>query len=283
MTPQVTLLGKTFAARVTGLDLREVPDERNHAWIEETLARHGVLSFGPQHIGDPQQEALIKLFGPPFKANFKEIATGHPHFYDITTVDEDGAPIVSDSPRGLTLLANAQWHTDGSQLQPPTRVSALHARMLPPVPPPTEYADMRAAWDALPPGKQREAEKLSVVHSIAWSREQIGFTDISAESLLLRPPVMHPLVRTNPVTGRKSLYLASHASHPLNWPVLEGRAYIRELVAHATQPEFVYSHAWSTNELVMWDNRWTMHRATPYDAPHPRMLRWCGAVELEPV
>jgi alpha-ketoglutarate-dependent 2,4-dichlorophenoxyacetate dioxygenase len=283
MTPQATPLGKTFAARVSGIDLRQVPDAATHAWIEDTLARFGVLSFGPQRIDDTHQERLIQLFGPPFEANFKEIATGHRHFYDITTVDEDGATIATDSPRGLTLLANAQWHTDGSQLQPPTRVSVLHARVLPPVPPPTEYADMRAAWEALPAYKQAEVEKLSVVHSIAWSREQIGFTDINPESLKLRPPVVHPLVRTNPVTGRKSLYLASHASHPVGWPVAEGRAYIHELVAHATQLQFVYSHAWSPDELVMWDDRWTMHRATPYDAPHPRILRWCGAVELEPV
>ena len=142
---------------------------------------------------------------------------------------------------------------------------------------------VRAAWDALPPAMQHEAEQLSVVHSIAWSREQIGFRDISPESLKLRPPVVHPLVRTNPITDRKSLYLASHASHPVGWPEKEGRAYIHALVAHATQPQFVYSHAWCADELVMWDDRWTMHRATPYDGAHPRKLRWCGAVELQPV
>jgi alpha-ketoglutarate-dependent 2,4-dichlorophenoxyacetate dioxygenase len=245
MIPNLKQVGRTFAAKVTGVDLRTRLDPATKDWIEDALAHYGVLALGPQKIDDDHQ----------------------------------------GSTRALVLLGNALWHTDGSQMQPPTRVSALHARVLPPSPPPTEYADMRAAWDALPGARQQEIEDLHVVHNFFWSREQIGMgiADFSEETVRLRPPVTHPLVRINPITGRKSLYLASHASHPIGWPIDEGRALIKGLIAHATRPDFVYSHDWEPDELVMWDDRWTMHRSTPYKELHPRKMRWCGARETEPV
>lgn len=285
MTLRFEPIGPAFAARVVGADLqRGIGPAEVHA-IEHALARYGVLVFGNQPIGDDAQQAFIQQFGPPVVTQLKEIATGHPHFYDISTVDEEGRPIPESSARGMYLLANLLWHTDGSQNQPPIRLTALHARVLPPNPPPTEYADMRAAWDALPVARQRELQDLQVVHSILWSREQIGMraSDFSEETLRERTPVVHPLVRVNTRTGRKSLYLASHASHVVGRPVEEGRALIRELMEHATRPDFLYAHHWSPSELVMWDDSWTMHRATPYKDPHPRQMRWCGVRELEAV
>jgi len=285
MTIQFNPIRESFAARVTGADLKAGirPDEVET--IEHALATFGVLVFGEQPIGDDEQQAFIQQFGPPVVTKLKEIASGHPHFYDISTVDEDGNPIPESSARGMYLLANLLWHTDGSQNQPPIRLTALHARVLPTDPPHTEYADMRAAWDALPAARQRELEGLQVQHSIFWSREQIGMkaSDFSEETLRERQPVVHPLVRVNPRTGRKSLYLASHASHIIGWPQDKGRALVQELMAHATQPQFVYSHAWAPGELVMWDDTWTMHRATPYKGNQPRQMRWCGVRELEAV
>lgn len=278
-------IGKTFVAAVQGADLQRgiTPDDAQT--IEQALARHGVLIFRDQRINDDQQQAFIEKFGPPVVTNLAELASGHPHFYDISTVGPDGKPIDPQSARGLYLLANMLWHTDGSQNQPPIRLTALHARVLPPVPPPTEYADMHAAWAALPAARQRQFETLIVEHSMYWSRQKIGMTldYFSEETRQQRKEVQHPLVRTNRHTGRKSLYLASHASHVIGWPIEEGRALIAELMEHATQPQFVYSHSWQPNDLVMWDDSWTMHRAMPYTEPHPRQMRWCGVRELEAV
>lgn len=285
MTLQFHPLRETFGARVTGADLKSGIGAAEVEAIEQAIATYGVLVFGQQPIGDDEQQAFIQQFGPPVVTRLKEIASGHPHFYDISTVDDEGNPIPEDSARGMYLLANLLWHTDGSQNQPPIRLTALHARVLPDNPPDTEYADMRAAWDALPASRQRELEGLQVQHSILWSREQIGMkaSDFSEETLRERQPVVHPLVRVNARTGRKSLYLASHASHIIGRPLDEGRALVQELMAHATQPRFIYSHAWQRGELVMWDDSWTMHRATPYKGSQPRQMRWCGVRELEAV
>ena len=278
-------IGKTFAARVHGADLARGIGPIEVEALEEGLARNGVLVFEDQRIEDNAQQAFIQQFGPPHQAVLKEIASNHPHFYDIGTVDFAGNLRTKDSVADLYMRANLLWHTDGAQNQPPIRLTALHARVLPPEPPPTEYADMHAAWEALSPEMQRSLEGLVVEHSIYRSREQMGMkmSDFSEESLRARKPVHHPLVRTNARTGWKSLYLASHASHVIDWPMEKGRRLIEELIAHATRPEFVYSHAWSLHQLVMWDDSWTMHRATPYEGGHPRHLRWCAVRELEAV
>lgn len=278
-------IGKTFVALVSDIDLRNQIDGEQQSKIEAGLGQYGVLIFRNQQIGDDQQQAFIEKFGPPVATTLKELATGHPHFYDIATVDGDGKPIPEDSARGLYLLANQLWHTDGSQNQPPIRLTALHARVLPPKPPPTEFADMCAAWDALPENRKAGLEGLIVEHSIYWSREKMGMSieSFSSETRAQRKPVTHPLVRTHPGTGRKSLYLASHASHVIGWPIEKGRALIEQLIEFATQPQFVYSVEWQPHDLVMWDDRWTMHRSTPYSDPHPRKMRWCAVRELEAV
>jgi alpha-ketoglutarate-dependent 2,4-dichlorophenoxyacetate dioxygenase len=285
MNVEFERIGRTFAARVHGVDLARGIGPKEVEALEEGLARNGVLVFEDQRIEDNAQQAFIQQFGPPHQEVLKEIASNHPHFYDIGTVDFAGNLRTKDSVADLYMRANLLWHTDGAQNQPPIRLTALHARVLPPEPPPTEYADMHAAWEALSPEMQRSLEGLVVEHSIYRSREQMGMkmSDFSEESLRARKPVHHPLVRTNARTGWKSLYLASHASHVIDWPMEKGRRLIEELIAHATRPEFVYSHAWSLHQLVMWDDSWTMHRATPYEGGHPRHLRWCAVRELEAV
>lgn len=278
-------VGKSFAAEASGIDLRTRLSGSQVAGIEGALADYGVVIFRDQDLDADQQIAFIRNFGPDRNAGFKEVAGANPIFVDVGNVDDHGRPITMDSAQGAYLLANRLWHTDGSFLDRPIRLTGLLARELPPQPPPTEYADMRAAWNALSRERQAELEPLQVVHSILRSREQTGFTadKFSAQTLRDHPPVSHPLVRTHPFNGRKSLYLASHASHIVGWPLEQGRALIEQLIAYATQPQFVYSHQWRLHDLVMWDDRWTMHRATPYDAPHPRKMRQCAVHEVGPV
>ena len=181
--------------------------------------------------------------------------------------------------------ASLLWHADGSQAQPPIRLTALSARRLPAVPPNTEYADRRAAYDALSPARKAHIEKMTVEHSILYSRSKMGMkmSDWTEDAAKKRPPVVHPLVRTNPLTGRKSLYLASHASHIIGLPVASGHALIEDLTEHATQRRFVYSHPWEPNDLVMRNDRWTMHRAMPYSSDDARVLRWSRVLALAQV
>ena len=212
-------LGKTFAAQAADdIDPRKPlsVDEVNS--IEQALAQEGVLVFRNTPMNDDQQQMFIERFGPPSQVKLEELKTAksaHPHFFDVSTVEDDGGKLDPNSARGMYLRANLLWHTDGSQAQPPIRLTALSARRLPGVPPDTEYADMRAAYDALSPARKAEIEDMTVEHSIFYSRSKMGMkmSDWAADAMKKRPPVVHPLVRTNPLTGRKSLYLASHASH----------------------------------------------------------------------
>ncbi len=177
-------------------------------------------------------------------------------------------------------LGNRLWHTDASFQDPAGRYSMLSARVVPSVDADTEFADMRAAYDALPPETKDKLAGLRVHHSIAHSRQVLGFQFSETEREALKGAV-HPLVRAIPRSNRKSLYLASHASRIIDWPVPEGRLLLHELTEHATQREFVYRHAWRVGDLVIWDNRATMHRARPFDdARHRRELRRVTTLDL---
>src|ERR1700730_2406398 len=178
--------------------------------------------------------------------------------------------------RNLFNLGNQLWHTDSSFKRVPAKCSLLSAREVPSPGPmgggETEFADLRAAWDALPAARKQQLDGLVVEHSIFRSRSQIGFADFNDEIFKQLPPVPQALVRHHPGSGRTSLYLASHASHIIGWPVEKGRALIDELIAFATQPQFVHRHRWRVGDLVMWDNRCTMHRGRPYDDTQRRVL-----------
>ena len=284
----LTRLGRSFGARVDGLDPRGPLSDAQIDAIEQALAWEGVLVFRRTPMNDDQQQAFIERFGPPSEVKLAELQsarTAHPHFFDVTTVEDDGSPLDPAGPRAMYLRANLLWHTDGSQTQPPIRLTGLSARQLPTDPPDTEYADMRAAYDALDEATRVRIDSMSVEHSIFHSRALMGMkeSDFTADARSRRPPVVHPLVRTHPRTGRKALYLASHASHVIGLPIAEGRALIEQLTAHATEPRFVYAHRWEPGDFVMWDDRWTMHRATPYSGHEPRVLRWSGVRETADV
>src|SRR4030095_1021101 len=178
-----------------------------------------------------------------------------------------------DSRTRLFALGNRLWHSDSSFKPVPAKYSILHSHSVPSKGGNTEFADMRTAYDALDADTKREIDDLICEHSQIFSRQQLGFTDFTDEERARFAPVRQRLVRTHPSTGRKSLFLASQAGGIVGWPVPESRAFLRDLVEHATQRQFVYSHRWQVGDLVMWDNRRTMHRVRPYPDGERRDMR----------
>jgi len=278
MALEVTPLHPTLGAEVRGVDLTRPVLPEVFAEIEAAFNRYGILVFPEQPVTDGQQLTFSRLFGPlevnPNYAGAKMRL--RPDVADISNLDAEGRVLARDDRRNLFNLGNQLWHTDSSFKRIPAKCSLLSARELPSLGPmgggETEFADLRAAWDALPEARRRELVGLVVEHSIFRSRSQIGFADFNDEIFKQLPPVPQALVRHHPASGRTSLYLASHASHIIGWPVEEGRELIEELIAFATQPQFVYQHRWTAGDLVIWDNRCTMHRGRPYDDTQRRVL-----------
>ena len=278
MAIEVSALHPTLGAQVRGVDLTRLVPPDVFAEVEAAFARYAVLVFPEQPVTDEQQLAFSRLFGPlevnPNYAGAKMRL--RPDVADISNLDAEGRVLARDDRRNLFNIGNQLWHTDSSFKRVPAKCSLLSARELP-APGPmgggeTEFADLRAAWDALPEARKDEFEGLVVEHSIFRSRSQIGFGNFNDEIFKQLPPVRQALVRHHRYSGRTSLYLASHASHIIGWPVEKGRTLIEELIAFATQPQFVYRHRWTVGDLVMWDNRCTMHRGRPYDATQRRVL-----------
>ncbi len=278
MAIEATPLHPTLGAEVRGVDLTRPVLADVFAEIEAAFNRYGILVFPEQPVTDEQQLAFSRLFGPlevnPNYAGAKMRL--RPDIADISNLDAEGRVLARDDRRNLFNLGNQLWHTDSSFKRIPAKCSLLSARELPSSGPlgggETEFADLRAAWDALPEARKRELDGLVVEHSIFRSRSQIGFADFNDEIFKQLPPVPQALVRHHPASGRTSLYLASHASHVIGWPVEKGRALIEDLIAFATQPQFVYQHRWRVGDLVIWDNRCTMHRGRPYDDTQRRVL-----------
>jgi len=278
MAIELAPLHPTLGAEVRGVDLTRPVIPEVFAEIEAAFNRHGILVFPEQPLTDEQQLAFSRLFGPlevnPNYAGAKMRL--RPDIADISNLDAEGRVLARDDRRNLFNIGNQLWHTDSSFKRVPAKCSLLSARELPSRGPmgggETEFADLRAAWDALPEARKRQLEGLVVEHSIFRSRTEIGFADFNDEIFKELPPVPQALVRHHPASGRTSLYLASHASHIIGWPVEKGRALIEELIAFATQPQFVHQHRWTVGDLVMWDNRCTMHRGRPYDDTQRRVL-----------
>jgi alpha-ketoglutarate-dependent 2,4-dichlorophenoxyacetate dioxygenase len=269
MAIRVRPLHPHIGAEVTGVDLRQDLAASDFAVIEAAFNQHAVLVFPGQPLSDEQQMAFSRHFGPletnPAYAGERKKRIPHREIADISNLDTEGEVMSADDERLLFSRGNQLWHTDSSFKFVPARCSLLSAREIPPVGGETEFADMRAAYDALPEEKRRALEGLVVEHSIFRSRSLVGFTAFNEEIHRELPPVPQLLVRRHAGSGRKTLYLASHASHVIGWPLEEGRKLIEELVQFATQPQFVYRHRWRVGDLVMWDDRCTMHRGRPYD------------------
>jgi alpha-ketoglutarate-dependent 2,4-dichlorophenoxyacetate dioxygenase len=274
-----------FVAEVSPIDLRRVHDAETLAQIREGMDEYAVLVFREQTFSDEEHLAFAQRLDGQLHTKLGISALqknrfGNEALGDISNLDENGEVMKSDNRRRMYGLGNRLWHTDASFQDPPGRYSMLSAKVVPPVPADTEYADMRAAYDALDPEMKERLEGLRVHHSIAHSRQTLGFEFSKDEAEALKGAI-HPLVRTIPRSNRKSLYVASHASRIIDWPVPEGRLLLRDLMEHATQPEFVYRHSWRVGDLVIWDNRATMHRGKPFDdTKYRRELRRVTTLDI---
>jgi alpha-ketoglutarate-dependent 2,4-dichlorophenoxyacetate dioxygenase len=262
-------LHSSFFAEAGPIALRGTFDDATLAAIRAAMDEHAVLVFHDQAFTDGEQIAFAQRLDGKLhaKTGARVVAQnrfGNEALTDISNVGANGQILAADDRRREYSLGNRLWHTDASFEDPPGRYSMLHARVIPSQHADTEFADMRAAWDALDPKMKSRIEGLRVHHSIAYSRQVLGF-EFSAEEAAKLPGAVHPLVRTLPRSGRRSLYLASHATRIEGMGVPDGRLLLRELTEHATQPAFVHRHRWRVGDLVIWDNRCTMHRATPFD------------------
>ncbi len=270
----------TFVGEVSGIDISKPLSREQVEAIEAGMHEHAVLVFPDQPLTDAQQVEFTRYFAElevtlagqlakPGERRFQQLELG-----DISNLDQGERLRARDDARRMYALANRLWHSDASFRAVGAGYTLLHARVVPSRGGNTEFADMRAAYDALPDDERAEVEGLICEHSIVFSRAQIGLEVKSEEHADRLKPVPHPLVLTDPANGRKSLYLSSHIGAIQGWPVPEARAFIRDLVEHATQREFVYSHEWRVNDLVMWDNRTVMHRARRFkDMEEKRDLR----------
>jgi alpha-ketoglutarate-dependent 2,4-dichlorophenoxyacetate dioxygenase len=271
-------IGPCFAAEVEGVDMTKPLSAADVAALHAGMDAYAVLVLHDQPIDDEQQLAFTRSLGEIEQAIGTSLRAPDElrlptTFADVSNLDKDNKTFARADRRRLFALGNRLWHSDSSFKVIPAKYSLLHARSIPSKGGNTEFADMRAAYDALDDQTRAEVEDLICEHSQIFSRQQLGFTDFTDDERTRFTPVRQRLVRTHPVTGRRSLYLSSHAGTILGWPVPEARAFLRDLVEHATQRQFVYAHRWRVGDLVMWDNRQTMHRARPFPAHEPRDMR----------
>ena len=271
-------VGPCFAAEVDGIDLSKPLSRDEIDAVHAGMDRYAVLVFHDQKITDEQQLAFTRSLGDIEHSIGTSLRGPDEYrlpttFADVSNLDKDNKVFARDDRPRLFGLGNRLWHSDSSFKVTPAKYSLLRAVSIPSKGGNTEYADMRAGYDTLDEETRAEIEELVCEHSQLYSRAILGFTDFSDEERERFKPVRQCLVRTHPVTKRKSLYLASHAGGILGWPVPEARAFLRDLIEHATQRQFVYAHKWTVNDLVMWDNRQTMHRARPFPANEPRDMR----------
>lgn len=285
MTLTFKPLHPSFVGEAGAIDLRGA-DAAELEEVRRGMDRYGVLVFRDQAFSDDEQLAFAERFDGTLHAKTSTAVLvknrfGNEALSDISNVGKDGELLAADDRRRMSSLANRLWHTDASFVDPAGRYSMLSARVIPPVHADTEFADMRGAYDALDDQTRATIAPLRVHHSIAYSREVLGFEFAPGEKELLKGAV-HPLVREFPATGRRALYLASHAQEIIGWPVPEARLLLRDLTEHATQPRFVYSHEWRLGDFVIWDNRTTMHRATPFDdKKYRRELRRTTTLDID--
>lgn len=269
MTLSFEKLHPTFMAQVSPIDLNQLHDQAVLEQIRQAMSQFGVLVFRNQKFSNEEQVEFARrldgeLHAKTSSAVLSKNRFGNEALTDISNVGSDGNILEAQDRRRMNGISNRIWHTDASFENPCGRYSMLYARNIPPVRADTEFADMRAAYEALSEEIKETIESLHAYHSIVYSRHTMGF-DFSPEEQAKLPGATHPLVRTVEGSDRKALYLASHAARIIEWEVPEGRLLLKDLIEHATQREFLYAHQWQLGDLVIWDNRTTMHRARPFD------------------
>jgi len=280
----VEKLHPLFAARISGVDLTEQLSDDTRGAIQAALDQYGVLVFPGVPLTEDQQADFAENFGQLERSNFimKVKARIGGRLADISNIDENDHVFGEDDRRRMFSLGNQLWHTDSSFKQIPAKYSMLHAHVVTPEGGETQVVDTRASYEALPQKMKDRLEGLIAEHSIFTSRAKLGFTDFTQEERDSLPPVARPLVREHKESGRKALYLASHISHIRDMNVPDGKMLVRELIEHATQKEFIYELKWQVGDLMIWDNRCTLHRGRPYDDTlHRRDLRRATLEDLE--
>jgi alpha-ketoglutarate-dependent 2,4-dichlorophenoxyacetate dioxygenase len=275
MQLQLRQLHPLFGGEVSGIDAGLRLAVAAIRAISDAIDQYAVLVLRDQELDDERQLSFARHFGEieaPRSARPGTKRRLRPEVSDISNLDENHRLRAADDPRRFDQLGNRLWHTDGSFRRVPAALSTLYAHKVPSRGGETEFADLRAAWDALPEKTKAEVEDLVALHDIAYSRSQIGFTELLFGEREVLPPVPQRLVRVHPGSKRKTLYIAAHASHIVGRPVPEGRLLLRDLIEFATQRRFVHSHVWRKGDLVIWDNRCTMHRGRPFDESETRDL-----------
>ncbi len=270
MTVKLYPVTESFACEVGDVDLAQPLSKEDEAAIKAAFWKYAVLVFPEQTLTSDQHVAFAERFGPmePTVNTYAEEVKRERidnRVADVSNLDEDNEILPAESRKRASGLANRLWHTDSIFKHVPALTSLLYAHEIAPIGGYTEFADMRAAWDALPTAKQKRLEGLRVFHSIFHSRAKVGMTNFTERERASLPGAEQVLVRTIPQTGRKALYLASHAVNIPGFSKEESNKLLNELMEFATQRQFVYSHRWRVHDLVMWDNRCTMHRGTEYD------------------
>ncbi|MGE0700210.1 MAG: TauD/TfdA dioxygenase family protein [Hyphomicrobiaceae bacterium] len=278
MAISIRQLTPVFAGEVSGVDLTRPLTKDEVAAIEAGMDKYAVLVFHDQRITDEQQQGYSRNFGPLENARGGNITKDKDKrlpegMNDVSNLGKDGRPLPKDSRQHLFNLGNMLWHSDSSFRAIPAKYSLLSCRVLNAKGGNTEFADMRAAYDDLDAETKAEIADMICEHSLMYSRGSLGFTELTDEEKAMFKPVRQRLVRTHPVTGRKSLYLSSHAGTILGMTTPEARILLRDLTEHATAPRYVYSHKWQLHDLVMWDNRQVLHRVRRYDQSQPRDMR----------
>lgn len=271
MSITIRQIHPVFVGEVEGIDLRRPLDDDEVAAVHAGMDRYAVLLFRGQDITDEQQLAFTESLGPIERPGAVSNITKdeqrrlRPELADVSNLDRDNAVLGRDDRRRMFNLGNRLWHSDSSFRAIPAKYSLLSGRIVPSSGGNTEFADMRIAYDMLDDATKAEVEGLVCEHSLLFSRGALGFTELTEEEKANFKPVRQSLVRVHPNTGRKSLFLSSHAGGIVGWPVPEARSFLRDLTEHATRREFVYSHSWRQHDLVMWDNRQTMHRVRRFN------------------
>jgi Probable taurine catabolism dioxygenase len=274
MTINVTPLTPTFAARIDGPDITQPVDDSTWAEIRAAFDEHSVLLFRGQPLDDDKQIAFSQRFGSLEVTRSMNPAAGTPFARQSNLDIKTGDVIPPEDRRMVYQLANMLWHSDSSFKPVPSLCSLLSARIVPPEGGATEFASTRCAYPALPEELKRRVKDAVAVHDFSWSRDQVRPGFFTEKERAVYPPVRHPLVRRNPVNGREALFLGAHASHIVGMPVDDGRALLKELLEHVTQPQFCYRHEWQEGDLIIWDNRCVLHRATPFDTTrHKRLMQ----------
>lgn len=286
MAMSVTQLHPLFVARIDGVDLTQPFTPETFAPIQAAMDQYGAIVIKGPTLTQEQQIAFAQNFGTLegdtiLKTDRKmRIA---PQLADISNLDEKNKVFGHNDRRRMFNLGNQLWHTDSSFKRIPAKYSGLHAHSVTPEGGETQIADTRAAYDALPQKLKDQIEDLVSEHSIFCSRQKLGFTDFTEEERAALPPVHRPLVRKHPASGRKAIYVASHSSHILGMEIPDGKMLLRELIEHCTQREFVYTHKWEVGDLLIWDNRCTLHRGRPFDeAKHRRDMRRATVMDDDP-